>query len=387
MLSKLFNATTLVFTALVALVVVWIGSGMLDRDPPTQPERIEPRRPSVAASLSRARNVTNELRLYGDVEPVQIATVRARTDGVIEEIVAQGVQVSSGDSIALLSADDRVARQARAQAQVATAERAYNNAVQLFERNVGPETNVQTTRAELEAARAELRTIELEIANTTLTSPIDGVVNRVIADLGSYVSLGGEVMEVVDNDPLLAVVNVQQRDISRVRQGMAARISFIGGEDREGTVTFVSPLAEAATRTFRIEVQVSNPEGDLPSGISAEVVIPVETVSAHYISPALTRLDTDGRIGVYVVDDESRIRFAPMRIVNADAGGIWIEGIPAEARIVTISQGALSPGQEVDVEETPAGYLTGDVPENAPVPQEEDAAATTVPAGATQDTP
>ncbi|MFD2236559.1 efflux RND transporter periplasmic adaptor subunit [Aureimonas populi] len=381
MLGRFFNATTATFLAIVVLVVVWIGSGMIERAPPTAPERAAAVRPSVAASTSRAREVTNELLLYGDVEPVQIATVRARTDGVIEEIVSQGLDVEAGDALAQLSADDRIARQARAEAQVAQALQAFDGAVQLFERGVGPETNVQGTRAELEAARAELRAIELEIANTALTAPIAGVVNRVIADLGAFVSAGGEVIEIVDNDPLLAVVNVQQRDISHVRRGMPARVSFIGGEQREGTVRFVSPLADAATRTFRVEVEVANPEGNLPSGISAEVVIPVDTVMAHYISPALARLDAEGRMGVYVVDEESRIQFVPMQIVNADAGGIWVNGLEEGARIVTISRGALSPGQEVEVQETPAGYLTGETAE------EDEAAAATLPDEAAEAVP
>ncbi|WP_185984486.1 efflux RND transporter periplasmic adaptor subunit [Aureimonas mangrovi] len=368
MISKFLNATTLVFLAIVALVVFWIGSGMFGREPETPPQRAERALPSVAASASQASEVTTELTLYGDVEPTQIATVRARVEGVVEEVVSQGTVVAAGDVLARLSTDDRQARAARAQAQLTTAEQAAANARQLFERGVGPETNVQTTMAELEAARAELRAIELEIANTQVVAPIAGVVNRVIADLGAYVSPGGEVLEIVDNDPLLAVITVQQGDIARVRSGMPARVSFIGGDTRDGRVSFVSPIAEAATRTFRVEVEVANPDESLPSGISAEVVIPIETVSAHYISPALARLDTEGLMGVYVVDDADRIQFAPMEIVNADAGGIWITGIEDGARLVTISQGGLQPGEVVAVRETPAEYLRGEAGLDASAP-------------------
>lgn len=361
MIGRLFNATTLVFLAIVGLVVVWIGSGMMGREDEAPPAPAERALPSVAASVSEAEEVTRELVLYGDIEPTQIATVRARVDGVVEEIVSQGTRVVAGDILARLSTDDREARRARAEAQLATAEQSAGNARQLFERGVGPETTVQTTAAELEAARAELRAIELEIANTEVVAPIAGVVNRLISDIGAYVSPGGEVLEIVDNDPLLAVVTVQQGDISGVRPGMRARVSAIGGDTREGTVSFVSPIADAATRTFRVEVEVANPDGELPSGISAEVVIPVETLSAHYISPALARLDTEGRLGVYLVDEEDRIQFAPMQIVYADAGGIWITGVEDGSRLVTISQGALQPGERVEVRETPPGYLR-DIP-------------------------
>src|SRR5690606_36902816 len=124
------------------------------------------------------------------------------------------------------------------------------------DRNVGTEAEAQTRLAQLEAARAELRAIELEIGNTRLEAPIGGVVNRVIADIGSYVSLGGEILEIVDNDLLVAVVHVQQADIARVTNGMDARVRFIGGDERDGVIPFVSPLGDAATRTFRVEVEI-----------------------------------------------------------------------------------------------------------------------------------
>lgn len=354
---KFFNATTLVFAVIVLMVALWIGSGIVGREAPVQAERAAPQVPRIAASVSEAQEITRELVLYGDVEPVQVAIVRSRTDGVVEEMVSQGTTVSVGDELARLSADDREARLARGEAQLASAQRDYDSAVQLFERNVGPQADVQNRLAQLEAARAELRAIELDIANTILTAPVNGVVNRIISDIGAFVSVGGEVVEIVDNDPLLAVVSVQQGAISRVRTGLPARISFIGGEERDGMVRFVSTIADASTRTFRVEVEIANPEGNLPSGISAEVVIPIETVSAHKVSSALGRLDEQGRLGVHLVNGDDRIEFAPIGVVRADVDGIWITGLPEQARIVTISQGTLSPGQQVEIEETPEGYL------------------------------
>lgn len=358
--GRFLNTTTAVFASIVVIVVVWIGSGMIGREAAAPPQRTAPPPPVVAASTSQARDVTTELRLYGDVEPVQIATIRARTDGVVETVVSQGHVAALGDELANLSTDDRTARRVRAEAQVTTAQQAYDAAQQLFARGAGPEVNVQRTLAELEAARAELRAVELDLANTVLTAPIAGTVSRIIADLGAYVAAGGEVMEIVDNDPLLAVVHVQQHQISRIRRDMPAQVSFIGGEKREGRVSFVSPIANAATRTFRVEVEVTNPDGTLPSGISAEVVIPVETIAAHYLSPALLRLDDRGEMGLFIVDDEDRVQFTRIDIVNADAGGIWVRGIGDRARVVAISRGTLASGQTVEVKETPAGYLTGE---------------------------
>ena len=358
-MGRYLNATTFVFLVFIALVVVWIGSGMITREAIAPPERPEPAMPTVAASWSEAEEIVRELVLYGDVEPAQVATLRARTDGIVEKVVSQGTRVESGDVLAQLSSDDREARLARSEAQLAAAERDYRAAEQLAERGVGPEAEAQARLAQLEAARAELRAIELEIGNTTLRAPISGAVNQVIAETGAYVSPGGEVLEIVDNDPLIAVVHVQQAQIPNVREGAAARVKFIGGDQKDGRVRFLSPIADAATRTFRVEIEIGNPDRELPAGLSAEVTIPFEAVPAHRVSAALGRLDEQGRIGLHILDEEDRIQFAPIEIIRARADGVWVSGLPERARIVTISQGTLRPGQQVQVQETPEEYLLG----------------------------
>lgn len=351
------DPTLAVFLAIVLLVVLWIGSGMLGREPPQAQQRAEPHIPVVAASLSTAQPVTRELVLYGDVEPIQIATLRARTDGIVESVTELGTRVERGQGLVQLSADDREARLAYARAQVNAAERDHQAARQLLQRGAGTESDVRARLAQLEAARAELRTVELDLNNTRLPSPITGTVSRIIADVGAYVTPGGEILEIVDNDPLVAVVNVQQAAVARVRPDMPARARFIGGAERQGVVRFVSPIADAATRTFRVEIHIDNEDGQMPAGLSAEVVIPIETVPAHRISPALVQLDAQGAIGVHSVDDEDRIAFSPINVVRARADGLWVTGLPDQTRIVTISQGNLAPGQPVRVEQTPAIYV------------------------------
>ncbi|MFU8831086.1 MAG: efflux RND transporter periplasmic adaptor subunit [Wenzhouxiangella sp.] len=350
------NPTFLVFLGIIVVVLIWLGSGMIGRGPDIEPTPPGRPLPTVATAWSEAEEITREIVLYGDVVPNQISILRARTDGVVESAVSTGTRVAAGEIVAHLSHDDREARLARARSQEASAQRQYQAILQLYERGVATETELNAQLAQLEAARADLSAIELEIANTALRAPIAGVVNRVMAELGSYVTIGGEVLEIIDNNPLLAVVHIQQATVDRVRPGMPAEVRFIGAEERTGTIRFVSPLADAGTRTFRVEVEVDNTDPQLPSGMSAEVVIPFETVAAHQVSTALVRLDEQGRIGLHTVGADERIEFVPIDVVRARADGIWVTGLPPRARIVTISEGALSPGQQVEARQSPAGF-------------------------------
>ncbi|WP_347919004.1 efflux RND transporter periplasmic adaptor subunit [Paracoccus marcusii] len=356
-MTRYLSSSTLAFLAILGFLAFWIGGGMLNREPPEEAAPVEVAVPHVAASISVAEEIVPRTVLFGNVVPDQTSILRARTAGIVEEVVRQGHVAEQGDQLALLSADDREAGVARAQAAVGSAERDYDAARQLRERGVTSEAELQSRFAQLESARAELRAAQLELQNTRLTAPIGGTVSNVMAELGSFVDAGGEVLEIVRNDPLIAQIEVRQSEITSVSLGQAAQVVFQGGREAEGRVRFIAPVATAETRTFRVEVEIPNADNAVPAGLSAQISLEMDGVRAHRLSPALIRLDDTGRIGVFVVGDDDRtLRFAPVDIVQARAEAIWVTGLDDRARVVTISQGALSDGQQARISDTPDAY-------------------------------
>ncbi|WDA12114.1 efflux RND transporter periplasmic adaptor subunit [Paracoccus marcusii] len=356
-MTRYLSSSTLAFLAILGFLAFWIGGGMLNREPPAEAAPVEVAVPHVAASMSVAEEIVPRTVLFGNVVPDQTSILRARTAGIVEEVVRQGHVAERGEQLALLSADDREAGVARADAAVGSAERDYDAARQLRERGVTSEAELQSRFAQLESARAELRAAQLELQNTRLTAPISGTVSNVMAELGSFVDAGGEVLEIVRNDPLIAQIEVRQSEITSVALGQSAQVVFQGGREAEGRVRFIAPVATAETRTFRVEVEVPNPDNAVPAGLSAQISLAMDAVRAHRLSPALIRLDDAGRIGVFVVaEDGQTLRFAPVQIVQARAEAIWVTGLEDRARVVTISQGALSDGQQARVSDTPEPY-------------------------------
>ncbi|WP_182911550.1 efflux RND transporter periplasmic adaptor subunit [Paracoccus sp. JM45] len=356
-MRRFFSSSTLVFLAILLFLVFWIGGGMINREPPAPAERAEVPVPTVAASISQAQDVRPTTVLFGNVVPNQTSILRARVAGIVEEVIDQGHRAERGEQLALLSADDRSAGVARAEAELRSAERDHDAALQLRQRGVTSEAELQTRFAALEAARANLRAAELELSNTRLTAPIAGTVSDVMAEIGSFVDAGGEVLEIVNNDPLIAEIEVRQSEITSVSLGQVAQVEFQGGKTAEAQVTFVAPVATPETRTFRVELTIPNPDQAIPAGLSAQIALSMQQQRAHMISPALIRLDDAGRIGVFTVDDDGQtLRFQPVQVVQAKAEAIWVTGLADQARIVTISQGALIDGQQAQVEETPRQF-------------------------------
>jgi membrane fusion protein, multidrug efflux system len=350
------HRSTLLIAGLALLLVLWIATGVLSREPPSVEARADPPVPMVAVRVSQAAPVQRLVTLQGEVLPDQQVTIRAETEGrLVETPVPLGEAVRAGTTVARIGMDDREARLRRAEAAVQGRQTEHRAAAQLAREGFQAQLRVDTALAELEAARAELESVRLDIERTRLDAPIAGVLNRRHAEVGDYVSVGAPVAEIVENDPLKALVHVPQHRIHRVRRGGLAKIEFGDGQMREGLIRHVSARADTATRTFRVEIEVPNPDRSLPSGISVQVRIPVEEVMAHRISPALVTLDPDGRLGIKIIGNEDRVLFHPIDPMRADSEGLWVGGLPETVRIVTVGQGFVSEGDSVRIVAEDAG--------------------------------
>src|SRR5690606_12431611 len=92
------------------------------------------------------------------------------------------------------------------------------------------------------------------------------------------------------------------------------------------------------TRTFRVELEVANPERRLLEGVTADILFEIGTLPAHFVSPAILTLHDSGQIGVRAVGADGRILFHPVRILGDAGTGVWIDGLPEQAEIVTVGQ-------------------------------------------------
>ena len=206
---------------------------------------------------------------------------------------------------------------------------------------------VTQARATLDAAQAKVIAVEQAAEALNIKAPFDGRIEALDVDAGEYVSAGSDVGRLVDITPLTVAIQVPQQALTRLQVGQAATVRFITGEEREGVVTFVGTSAAAETRTFLTEVEVANEGGEIPAGISAEIVIPTGEVTAHFMSPSIVSLDTAGNLGVKTVNDDDVVAFFPVRIVKAQIDGIWVTGLPDEVQLITVGQGFVNEGELV----------------------------------------
>ena len=123
---------------------------------------------------------------------------------------------------------------------------------------------------------------------------------------------------------------------------------MLDGTKVEGTIRYIAPESDAQSRTFRFELEVDNSGGDQLMGMSAEIHLPVRTVEAHQLTPAILSLNDAGEVGVKGIDSEGIVHFYPSEIALSDSEGIWLTGLPTEVDLITVGQGFVRDGDKVE---------------------------------------
>ena len=346
------HASKLFALGMVAALSGWLISGA------TTPEQasggltevaersFEP--PRVRTRQFSAEPVSRPIIISGRTEPARAVDLRAELNGRIAALeVERGERLVAGAVIARLDLRDREARLAEARALLRRRQLEYQAGLKLLKRKHISETQLAESKANLEAARARVKGIEVEIDNTAIRAPFTGVVDRRPVEIGDYVSTGDTIARILELDPILITGEVAQRDVEYLQLGTTGSARLATGQIVEGKLRYVTAEADAATRTFRVELEVTNPTESLMAGVTGEIRIPTRKIPAHYLSPALLALNDAGELGVKTVTAEGKVAFNPVTLIQAGTAGVWVGGLPRQATIITVGQGFVSHGQPV----------------------------------------
>lgn len=343
--------------SIAVAATAWVISGQL-----TGHDSVAPAAATSAAALPsepplarvRVREQTAEPRiveivLRGQTVANRQVELRAETRGKVIAVPAdKGATLRTNDIIARLSDDDRQAHLAQSKALLAQRQIEYGNAQKLSKKGYRPETDVAETLAQLEEAKAALTSMEIDIGYTAIRVPFDGVIEERAVEIGDFVDVGDAVATIVDLDPMLVVGHVTEQDVVKIKVDMPGEARLVTGETVSGKVRFVGSTADAQTRTFRVELEVPNPERRVVQGLSAELRLPVAELPAYRVSPAILALTDDGRIGVKTVNAENIVEFHAVQIIGDGPDGVWLTGLPERARLITVGQDFVLAGQEVE---------------------------------------
>jgi membrane fusion protein, multidrug efflux system len=140
--------------------------------------------------------------------------------------------------------------------------------------------------------------------------------------------------------------NVPEKYIELARLGQPATITTISGAKLEGKVSFIASVADQATRSFPVEIEIPNGDGKLLAGISATAIVNIGTAPAQLLPQSVLTLDDEGVLGVRTVED-GKVAFHEINIVKDTREGVWVTGLPLTLDVITIGQDFVQAGQTV----------------------------------------
>ncbi len=338
---------------IVLVVVVWLLSGQLGADNEqaidSEQAQVTTADNAVRVRTQSAEAVMRTIVVNGKTAPARIVQLAAETDGRVEFIGAErGASLEKGDIIVRLDERDRSARLAQAEATLRQREVEYEARSRLQTESYVSEAQLQEAVALLETAKAELTRAELDLTYMTIRAPFAGALQARSVEVGDFLSRGDPVATFVDNRTIIVSANLSEFDARYVDVGKEAAATLATGETVRGRIRYVAPVADEATRTFEVELEVDNRDGALRAGGTAELRIPAEQVLAHRISPSLLTLDDAGNVGVKIVNADGRVEFVVADIALSSNDGVWLAGLPETATIITVGQGYVASGVRVD---------------------------------------
>lgn len=304
----------------------------------------------VRVAQSRAQDYVKDVVVRGRTEALRRVVVRGEIKGKIAEIVAEkGARVKKGDILVRLEVNERQARLEEAKALARQRQLEFDAAERLRNKGFRAETQFAASAAQLDAANANVKQVQIQIQQTIIRAPFAGIVDTRPVELGDYVEAGTAIAEIVDQDPFLVMAQVSENDVGKLSVGAVGFADLVTGETVEGTIRYLGVTADDQTRTFKVELEVANPGGTLRDGITAELRFPLDRIKAHKVSPAVLTLDDDGRIGIRAVNAEHVVRFYQVRIVGSVADGVWLTGLPNTVEMIVVGQEFVRAGDKVRV--------------------------------------
>lgn len=339
----------------------------------------------------------NKLSLSGNILPSQVVKVAFKVPGVVTQAnFEEGTFVKKGQLIAAVEQDEYnlqvqasssdyesaklqieseiPARINQAKAQYELSKATYDRVKALYEAGGATKSQLDEitakktadentykialeaesiARAKLEKAEAGLELSNTKLSDTSINSPIEGIVMKKLVEEGEIIAQGYPVAAIGQVDVVDVEIGVSDQDIKHIEFGQKVKV-YLYGLDKsfDGVVGEISPSADATTRTFAVKVKVKNPNFEIKPGMVAKVDIPVSSVEGILIPVSSVLSRPEGEV-VYIYNEETKT----VRKQLVETGDIVkdkitiLSGIKNGEKLVVDGQFKLNDNDKVSVEE------------------------------------
>jgi membrane fusion protein (multidrug efflux system) len=370
---------SLAWSVLPLLLAVLAGCGQ-GSSSASQQAGAAPPPPEVGVVIVSTGEVGLVTELPGRLEPGRVAEVRARAAGIVQQrIFREGSDVRAGQVLYRIDPGPYAAANASAQATLAKAQANHVQAAALAQRYKPlVEANAiskqeyanavaaeKQAEADVAAARAALRTTEINLGYASVTAPISGRIGRSLVTEGALVGQGEATpLAVIQQiDPLYVNFTQSANEVMSLRRGLEqGRLKRAGAEGAQvrviledgtehpqtGKLLFADLSVDQATGQVTLRAEVPNPRAMLLPGMYVRVRLEQAKAANALLLPQQAVTRSPQGDSVMVVAADGKVNPRPVK-VGGSQNGQWVvlEGLQAGEQVMVDGFQKLRPNQPV----------------------------------------
>lgn len=333
------------FTGLILLVLAIAVTACGKKDADTAKDT-ESQFAKVKIATVSLRDVEQVQTFTATVEPEVKNNIAPASPGRIRNIFVEvGATVSKGQRIAQMDAVNL----SNSETQIENLRRMYKRVAELFSVGGASQQELDNAKLQLDVAETNLKNLS---ENTYLHSPINGVVTARNYDVGDMFTGQLPLLTVMQINPVKLKINISESFYSKIKVGMQVdvKVDVFENETFPAKVSLIYPVIDERTRTFTVELKLSNPGSKVRPGMFARVTINFGT-EKHVVVPdrSVVKQSGSGSRFVFVYND-GKVKYTEVQL-GRRIGNEYelLSGLSNGEQIVVSGLNKLQDGMEVEV--------------------------------------
>ena len=352
-LSKVLLATS------IALSSVYI-SGCGDANASLEQQQ-QQEKPIIAVPVEVATTSQGDISsIYATtavLEAKQEAQTVSKVAGIIESIyVEEGDYVEQGQILARIEPQRFILNVNKAKAELAQIKGELSRIEKVHGKNLVSAETYEKLKWQYESTKAALDIAKLNLKETEIVAPIAGYIAQRYVKVGNVVAQhqGESLFHIVEQKQLQGMVHLPEQQLRHVKVGQKTELilAALGDDPVPAVVERISPVVDSKTGTFRVTLNVDNPEGLLKAGMFAEVNINYNTHFDAMLIPRRAVISMDNKHTVYAINGT---KVNKQEVTLGYAQGQYVEvlaGLEPLAQVVTAGHNNLKDNADVLVVKT-----------------------------------
>ncbi|MEW6615915.1 MAG: efflux RND transporter periplasmic adaptor subunit [Thermodesulfobacteriota bacterium] len=265
--------------------------------------------------VEKARSVVEETRaafdkLMAGARTERIEQIKANLDQArvsLEKIASDYKKQKESYESGGIDKDtfDKIeSRYETAKKKALTAEDVYRTVVS------GPaKEDIAVAKAKVEKAMVGLRVAEKNLKDTSVYSPIKGIVDNKMISVGGHIKNGTKLFKIVQNDPLKLSFSIPEVFTGEIKIGqpLVATVNALPGEKFTGKVYFISPESDPSTRSLKVKAKIGNRDNRLKQGFSADIQLITSTKKDAMVLPEEAVVSVAGKPSIFIIRDNRAV--------------------------------------------------------------------------------